>query len=145
MKKVYNYKKINKRIEELNSMRDENGHFIGTDDELDELMNLDTYKRQTIEHALCLDLKTNVIHAEHWFPVEPGHKVAVRTTFLVLNGIPYTFELEDIEGEDYSCYNNFRNIGVKTPIHGGKVRKFLIFRKDVSCCGCYGIEKELAA
>ena len=144
MKKVYNYKKLQKRINELNK-RDENGHFIGTNEELDELMDLSTYNRQTIEHALCLDLKTNVTHAEHWFPCGDGTQVAVRTTFLILDKVPYTFKLEDVEGEDYSCYNNFKNIGVLTPIYGGKVRKFLIFCQDVSCCGCYGVKKELAA
>ena len=144
MKKVYNYKKINNRLEELNNKRDEHEFFIGTHEELDELMELGSYKRQDIAHALCLDLQVNVTVNETWYRVNKDDKVKIDTIFLVLGGIPYTFELKEIEGENYSCYNNFYSIGVLNPVyHWDKVRKFKVYCRDISCCGCYFIQEEV--
>lgn len=144
MKKVYNYKKLNKRLNELHNNRDSHEKFMGTHEELDELMDLLAYNRQNIAYALCMDLKVNVTVNETWYRVNKNTKIKIKTIFLVLDNVPYTFELEDIEGEDYSCFNNFRNIGVLKPIQQwDKERRFNVFCKDVSCCGCYHIQEEI--
>ena len=142
MKKVYNYKKINKRIEELNSMRDERGSFTGTYEELDELMNLDTYKRQTLAHALCLDFKTKVTLIENYFPYGKGNQVRLTNIVVQLDKISYVVETEDIESEKSKCFN-YDEILVLKPISYGKERRFILKSRDVSCCDCYFVGDEI--
>ena len=144
MKKVYNYKKLQKRINELNK-RDENGHFIGTNEELDELMDLSTYNRQTIEHALCLDFKTNVKYVENWFTYKPGLRMKTTTTFLVVDGNPYTVEIEQIESEKHKAFNYDEILVLKPMFSDQKERRFLLSCRDISCCDCYFVKEELKA
>lgn len=142
-KEVFNYKKINKRINELEAKRNERGTFTGTDDELDELMNLDTYNRQSLPHALCLDFKTNVTYVENWFTYNKGCHIKTTTTFLVVDGRPYTFHLEHIESEKDKAFN-YRCIGVLKPFYNDqKERRFFVDFKDISCCDCYFIKDEI--
>ena len=142
MKKVYNYKKINKRIEELNSMRDERGSFTGTYEELDELMYLDTYKRETLAHALCLDFKTKVTYIENYFPAGNGTIVRLYQTVVQLGNTPYLVEIEEIEGERKKCFN-YNEILVLKPIGGSKERRFILKCRDISCCDCYFVGDEI--
>lgn len=141
MKTIFNYKKINKRIEELNSMRDERGAFTGTDEELDELMYLDTYHRQTLAHALCLDLKTKVTQIDNYFPDRKG-QVRLSSTVVQLDKIAYVVEREQIEEEKNKCFN-YKEILVLKPISYGKERRFILSCKDVSCCDCYFVKEEI--
>lgn len=143
MKTVYNYKKIQKRIDELQAMRDENEHFIGSWEELNELMDLDGYNRQTFAHALCLDFKTNVTYVENWFTYKPGHKMKTRTIFLVVDGNPYTAELEQIETEKHKAFNYDEILVLKPMYSDQKERKFLVQCRDISCCDCYFIKEEI--
>ena len=142
MKKVYNYKKINKRIEELDSMRAADGHFTGTYEELDELMCLDTYKRETLAHALCLDFKTKVTYIENYFPSKHGTIVRLYQTVVQLDDTPCLVEIEPIEGERKKCFN-YDEILVLKPIGGGKERRFILKCRDVSCCDCYFVGDEI--
>lgn len=142
MKKVYNYKKINKRIEELESMRDERGHFTGTYEELDELMNLDTYKRETLAHALCLDFKTKVTYIENYFPGAEGTVYRLYQTVVQLGDIPYVVDIEKIESESKKCFN-YDEILVLKPIGHGKERRFILKCRDISCCDCYFLGEEI--
>ena len=142
MKTVFNYKKINKRIEELNSMRDENEHFTGTYEELDELMYLDIYHRQTLAHALCLDLKTKVTQIDNYFPCGEGSQVRLSSTVVQLDKNVYTVHIEKIEEEKHKCFN-YDEILVLKPISYGKERRFILECKDISCCDCYFVKEEI--
>lgn len=144
MKTVFNYKKITKRINELEAMRDETGKFQGTYEELDELMNLDTYKRQTLAHALCLDFKTKVTYIENYFPAGNGTIVRLYQTVVQLGNTPYLVEKEKIEGERKKCFN-YDEILVLKPISYGKERRFILKCRDISCCDCYFVGEEIAA
>lgn len=142
MKTVYNYKKITKRINELEAMRDESGKFQGTYEELDELMYLDTYHRQTLAHALCLDFKTKVTQIDNYFPCGDGSQVRLSSTVIQLNKNVYTVEIEKIEEEKHKCFN-YNEILVLKPIAYGKERRFILKSRDVSCCDCYYLGQEI--
>ena len=142
MKEVYNYKKIQNRINKLDSMRDQNGHFTGTYEELDELMCLNTYNRQTLAHALCLDFKTKVTQIDNYFPYGNGNQARLTNIVVQLDKIAYVVETESIESEKSKCFN-YDEILVLKPISYGKERRFILKSRDISCCDCYFVGDEL--
>lgn len=131
---MFCYNTISKKINELNGNRNENGYFLGSDDELDLLMDLDTYNRECLGHALCLDFKTNVKSLGNSGKDMWAYK-------LEIDGIPCRFEIDrDVEEETVRpfCYDM---LGVATRLDTNEIYKmYLVHNIDVSCVGCYYID-----
>lgn len=130
---MYCYNKLNKRIEELDNMRDENEHFTGSWEQLDELMNLATYGRECLGHALCLDFKTNVKRdkKDRWAWV------------LKIDNIPCRFTTER-DPDDQRIFN-YQAKGIARRLDNNEIYKIYdVECRDISCFDCYFIYKEVA-
>ena len=124
------FKQLQNRINELNSKRDKKGYFIGTDKEMDELMNLSLYKRENLAHALVLDFKTDVF------------RLNSTECLLKIDGIPCSFELE-FNPEDTRSYN-FNALGIVKKTDGELYKIFNVRCLDKDCCDCYFIDLDMA-
>lgn len=134
----FNYKKIQDRIDKLNSLRDCRDHFTGTWKQLDRMMDLSLYNRQDLGHALCLDFKTDVTVKVTKFK-QDNVQFGIKHYFLVVDGNPCTFEL--IDKEDLSGMHTYiKAIGLVKSLYNDLERKYEVVCKDHGGCGCWFIK-----